>query len=407
MDQHDYSNSDVFVRVGAALLCIVGFTTFVSSFFKKPRRIPFHNDSHHISKPLNVGIVGAGAIGTFAGMRILESNLISNVILFGRESLMKSLEKTQNVITLKDNTKGGEKKHFLVGEKFHVICNGNLESLKNCDVIILSVKSNASQDVGESIAKVLPPNSSATIVSFQNGTRNPETLRAIFGCSQPNVHVVASVVAFAAEWEAGGSTFALNFPGGCIFEKPRANSRAQQHIACLIKALNKGGLQSKQTTRIESIMHAKLLMNLINPINALSGVTIPIMFAQRGYRLVLAAAIEEAALVLKSSGIEAGKSFPVIGIGLFAPFLLRLLPDYAFKVVFEQKFIGESYKSSMLQDVERGRKSTEVEFLCGEIIRLAPSKSSVNTALLKAISESNQRHKFFSADELLSLVNLD
>jgi 2-dehydropantoate 2-reductase len=281
--------------------------------------------------------------------------------------------------------------------------------LEDCHVIVLAVKTVSTKVVGGRLASMLPSDSATTIVSFQNGTHNAEWLQECFS-QHPKVQIATSVVAFAAEWETNSATFHLNVSGGCTMEHLQ-ESPARQRMEILVQALNKGKLSSRLCRDIAPMKYAKLVLNLINPINALSGVTVPIMLSQRGYRRVVAEAIREAIGVLKtSSGVPTGGSISLLLVltmfGWVVPVLLLSLPDWMFVAMLN----GNNYKSSMLQDLERGRSSsqTEIDDLCGEIVRLAESEECVpiNMALVRLMSKA-KKGTCLSPKDLLQQVGLE
>ena len=115
----------------------------------------------------------------------------------------------------------------------------------------------------------------------------------------------------------------------------------------------------------------KLLLNLNNPVNALSGLPLRSELMQRGYRRVFAALMEEALGVLEVAGIQPAKLTPVPPNWL--PALLRL-PDGLFRVLAARMLrIDAQARSSMADDLAMGRR-TEIDALCGEVVRLAQAQ---------------------------------
>jgi 2-dehydropantoate 2-reductase len=266
----------------------------------------------------------------------------------------------------------------------------NLSSLQDCDVILVAVKTVDTKAVGMALAHLLLPkkeddddDSTPIILSFQNGTRNAEWLREIFQKkykkkndddgndddhhqTTTNIEILTSVVAFSAEWQRNNTTFHMNTPGHCILEHP-TQIRNVPAILTLVQALKEGGISSHTTRDISGQKYAKLLVNLMNPINALSAMPIPIMLTKRGYRRVISAALREAVRVLRRT-TTSGNSRPVLAVGVLVPLLLAF-PDWVFAFL-ARGVSSPHYTSSMLQDLERGRV-TEIDELCGEIVRLA------------------------------------
>jgi 2-dehydropantoate 2-reductase len=125
-----------------------------------------------------------------------------------------------------------------------------------------------------------------------------------------------------------------------------------------------------QQADFESIQWGKLLINLNNAVNALSGVPLKTEFSQRGYRRCLAALIDEGRSVLEAVGIHPAK---VVKLGpRMLPLVLRL-PDALFaRVAAPMLRIDPEARSSMWEDLEAGRR-TEVDYLNGAIVALAKS----------------------------------
>jgi 2-dehydropantoate 2-reductase len=112
----------------------------------------------------------------------------------------------------------------------------------------------------------------------------------------------------------------------------------------------------------------KLLINLNNAVNALSGRTLLEELRQRDYRRVVAASQREGLRLLKAAGIAPAK------LGAANPRLLpRLIdsPDWLFNRLLLRKWkIDARARSSMADDLAAGHR-TEVDYLNGELVGLA------------------------------------
>ena len=112
----------------------------------------------------------------------------------------------------------------------------------------------------------------------------------------------------------------------------------------------------------------KLLVNLNNAINALSGVPTREMILSRDYRRIVAKVLEEALGVLEVAGFETAK---FRGVPLRAMAFIMKLPTPLVRLVIRAQLrIDPDARSSMWQDLSRGRV-TEVDDLNGEIVRVA------------------------------------
>jgi 2-dehydropantoate 2-reductase len=112
----------------------------------------------------------------------------------------------------------------------------------------------------------------------------------------------------------------------------------------------------------------KLLINMNNAVNALSGQTLRGELRKRDYRRVFAASVREGLQLLRRADIEPGSLSP-LPIHLL-PAILET-PDWLFNNLFFRMWkIDPKARSSMSDDLAAGKK-TEVDYLNGELIRLA------------------------------------
>jgi 2-dehydropantoate 2-reductase len=139
-------------------------------------------------------------------------------------------------------------------------------------------------------------------------------------------------------------------------------------IAALARLLMKAGFKVHPAKDIEALQWAKLMMNLNNAVSALSGLPLREMLASSGYRRILADLIAEALGVLRAAGIRPGRLGAVPA--QWFPSVLRL-PNILFRVLARAQLkIDAQARSSMWEDLARARL-TEVDYLNGEIVRLA------------------------------------
>ena len=148
-----------------------------------------------------------------------------------------------------------------------------------------------------------------------------------------------------------------------------------------------------------------MLLNLNNPINALSGIGLKDQLSQRAYRRCLAASQREALAAINAAKIPVQKLTAVPAQWL--PAVLSL-PDLIFKRLAQPMLaIDPLARSSMWEDLERGRK-TEVEWLNGEVIRLAAEHGipvPVNERIRHLIQLAEQGgRRDYRAAELLAAI---
>ncbi|CAB9531575.1 Catalyzes the NADPH-dependent reduction of ketopantoate into pantoic acid (By similarity) [Seminavis robusta] len=414
---------------------------------KKKNLLPQHNHNL-LSKPMpfeSIGIVGAGAIGTCCGLSLSRMTNLKRVVLVGRKSLVTAVETNNGQLRLLDKTQ--QPQQGMIVQNFAVhICNSlattripllqdnskfvavteNLDDLVTfqCSVIIVASKATATETIAKRLAKVLPLDSNATIVSFQNGIRNADILREALQ-NHKNVMVLSSMVSFSAGWKSGTNLFSKTSDGSLEIQRPTAKSmplqsttkqnNVQVHAArmdSLAAALTTTVIPTTVVADVLPAQNSKLLINLFNAVNALAGISTPATMEKAGYRKVWAAAISEGLAVYSKLGMSIG-TYRGLSPKLLP--LMKVLPEMAFKLVFRivAKVDYDSSKSSMLQDMERGRTETEVDFLCGEIVQLgkkANVPTPVNEALVRLVTAAQTAGKGspqIAPDKLVVLVGLE
>jgi 2-dehydropantoate 2-reductase len=124
----------------------------------------------------------------------------------------------------------------------------------------------------------------------------------------------------------------------------------------------------RPSSDIVGVQWGKLLVNLNNAINALSGLPLREQLAQRSWRMLFADRIAEGLAAVRAEGIRPVSPTPVPA--RFAPHLLRL-PDTLFAAVLGRTMkIDPQARSSMSEDLRRGRR-TEIDYLQGVITEIA------------------------------------
>ncbi len=313
---------------------------------------------------MKIGIMGAGSIGCYVGGRLIAAGV--DTVLVGRPSL--AAEVAAHGMRLTD-LHGFD----LTLPPARVAIATEPGALAGCDVVLLTVKGGDTQASAALLGPVLRHD--ALLVSFQNGVNNAEVLRAAL----PGRAVLAGMVPFNV-LRREGAYFHQGTSGTLAVERSR--SAAEQP---LVRALAQAGLPAAAHEDMLGVMWGKLIVNLNNSVNALSGVTILEQLASRDYRRVMAACVREGLQVLAAAGIK-----PKVDIPLpprLVPFMLTL-PDVLFRLAARSMMrIDPQARSSMWDDLERGRK-TEIDALNGEVVRLAQRlglTAPINAAVVQLV----------------------
>jgi 2-dehydropantoate 2-reductase len=134
-----------------------------------------------------------------------------------------------------------------------------------------------------------------------------------------------------------------------------------------------------------AVQWAKLLLNLNNPVNALSGLPLRAQLLDRDWRACTAALMAEALAVLAQARQPLARLTPLPPACL--PALLRA-PTPVFRLLAARMLrIDDQARSSMADDLARGRQP-EIDALCGAVVRLGQKvcvPTPRNQAMLEAL----------------------
>ena len=313
---------------------------------------------------MKIGILGAGAIGCFVGGRLIHAG--HDVVMVGR--LGEEIGK--HGLTLTDFAGG---RIELPPAKIRYVAGP--EALAGLDATLVTVKSMATADAVRPLASI----GGGTIVSFQNGVSNATRIRAVL----PSREVLAGMVPFNVARPEPGH-FHNGTSGALVLE-----SRAGLETA-LAAALRSAGFPVETRTDTEAVLWTKLLINLNNAVNALAGVPLREQLGNREYRRLMADCVREGMAAMRAGGLKPvrlGKMVPRI-----APLVLSL-PDWLFfRAASAMVKIDPHARSSMLDDLERGR-ATEIDYLNGEVVALGErtkTPTPINRAIVSLVRAAEQ-----------------
>lgn len=313
-----------------------------------------------------IAILGAGSVGCFLGGAWTAAGL--KVRLVGRERI--GAEIAAHGLTLTDYS--GWRVRLDPGQ---VDFTTKPAALGKADIVALCVKSTgtaaAAKEIGRHAKK------GALVVSFQNGVSNVDTLNALL---KGRFEAVQGMVPFNV----------ARLGEGRVHKGVEGDLVVQDHprTRALAEAVGRGPARLRLAGDMAAIGWGKLLINLNNAVNALSGRPLLDQLRQRDYRRVVAASIVEALGLLEAAGIEPAK------IGPIPPKLLPHViasPDLLFNRLFLKiQKIDAKARSSMADDLAAGR-TTEIDHLNGEVVKLAKRlgrQAPVNAAIVSLVKQA-------------------
>jgi 2-dehydropantoate 2-reductase len=259
-------------------------------------------------------------------------------------------------------------------------------------LVLLCVKSGATREAAAELARVLP--AGTPVVSLQNGIGNA----AVAQDAAPALDVIAGMVPFNVA-ELGPGHFHRG-TSGTLAAADHPALRSWQ------PTFERAGLPLTLHEDMRSVQWGKLLLNLNNPVNALSELPLREELLSRGYRRAFAALQSEALRVLQAARIEPARLTPLPPRWL--PTVLRL-PTPLFRVLAARMLsIDAKARSSMADDLAHGRP-TEVDALCGEVVRMARGlgmDAPINARIAKLVQEQHLVPQRYDAARLLAALGL-
>ena len=330
--------------------------------------------------PLRIAVFGAGSIGCRLGGALAGA---ADVTLIGRPAAMAELDRAGLTLT----GPGDRRLHARPATAV------DASAAAGTDYVLVTVKSADTAGAARELAPHLDARS--TVISFQNGLHNAELLATAL----PDRQVLAGMVPYNVV-RTGPAAFHQGTDGRLMLERTASAER-------FAEVARAAGLPVELRGDMPQVQAAKLLLNLNNAVNALSGRPLREQLGSRPYRLVLARCQREGLAALRAAGLVPARLGPVPAGWM--PAVLGL-PDVLFRRLAAASLrVDAQARSSMWEDLQRGRR-TEIGELQGEVLALAERhglSAPANRRLLELVraAESAPVPPSWSGPELLAALD--
>lgn len=308
-------------------------------------------------KKLNILVYGAGAVGLSILYFLKRSE--HNVTLIARGETVELIG--ANGVSVYDKE---------TGEKvtFQVSVSDNFDHVKEADIIFLAVKC---YDLDQVVANIhsqlntgtLPDSNTSSrkpiLVSLQNGHGSLEKI------AKYTEHVVQCIVSYNA-WLDDKRTVGYQLNGGLTLGSLKPE---QSQLALSVADIFGTRINVKATDRIQDAMHSKLLSNLSNSVNALTGNDYSNDNDIKAMQIILTNLLWEGTKVLHAADIKEYSlgvvpSWKLVSIAKYLPWTITR-PQF-------RKNLKKMVISSMAQDIlQNKRTDTELEDINGYLVDLA------------------------------------
>jgi 2-dehydropantoate 2-reductase len=296
---------------------------------------------------LKVAIFGAGAIGGMMGVKLAQAG--ADVTFIARGPHLAAMQANGVVMH-----SGGETIHV------HPHCVGSAAEAGRQDYVVVTLKAHSLPDAAADIAKMMDQRSAlVTAVNgvpywYFHGLGGPFDGRRVesvdpggkLSAVLPPACAIGCVVYPAAEVHAPGL---ITHTYGDRFSLGEPDGSRSERVEALSKLLIASGLKAPVRPKIRDEIWVKLWGNLcFNPLSALTGATLDVITGRPDLRAVCRAMMLEAQAVAEALGVK-------------------------FAISVEKRIDGAAevgvHKTSMLQDLERGRPM-EIDALLGAVVEL-------------------------------------
>lgn len=272
--------------------------------------------------PLQVAVLGAGAVGCFYGGMLARAG--HRVTLIGRPQHVQVFE-----------TQGLRMQTQTFDETVKVHANTEASAVAGADLVLFAVKSPDTEAAGAQMREHLKPG--ALVLCLQNGVDNAERLRAVL----PGVQVAAAVVYVATEM-AGPGHLRHHGRGELVIEPSTASER-------VVQALAAAGVPTEISDNVRGALWAKLILNCAyNALSAVGRIAYGELVQQPGVKDTMRDVVAECRAVAAADGVT--------------------LPGDVDAAVRRIAETMPSQYSSTAQDLMRGKPS-EIDHLNGHVVR--------------------------------------
>ena len=234
--------------------------------------------------------------------------------------------------------------------------------------VLLTVKSYDTAAMVRAVAPRLAPD--GFVVSLQNGLGNVECAADVLGAAR----VIAARGIFGAELLAPGRVRVTVIAAPVLVGSPDPQDATRARLAAAwARRFADAGIPSDATDNLPGELWAKVFYNAaLNPLGALLGVPYGYLPDDRDARAIMDRVIDEAFAVARASDVR-----------------LRWRDAEAYRTDFYGALVPSTaaHRSSMLQDLERGRP-TEIDAINGWVARIGAELGvpvPVNTTLTHVI----------------------
>lgn len=331
---------------------------------------------------MRIGVIGAGAVGgTFAAL----------LAAHGHEVEVTARGEHLAVIQAKGLTlDGGWGEHHV-----HVAAHPTLD--QRPELAILATKA---QDAATALAANATRLEDVPLVVVQNGLGGLDVARR----ELPDAPLLGALALFAASYLEPGHITVTGPNPVVLGAGPGTDDALLQRIAHVIGE----ALPVEVTDDINGAQWTKLLINHVNALPAITGLSVQEVIADRALRRIMTASMRETVRVARRIGVRFGTVQGVSGSVLGLIGALPLALGAQFPHLLARRMGTVPNPGSTLQSIRRGQL-TEIDFLNGAVVQEAAAHgltAPVNAAIVELVHEVERTAAFLSPAEVARRIRV-
>ena len=299
----------------------------------------------------NVAVLGAGAMGAYYASRFFDAPRFSSTLL-AREPRYDRLKNEGVVVN---------------GKHYSIPVVHPDTATQPVDLIIVALKNHNLPEAVHDLKNLVGDNT--TIISVMNGLDSEEFIGSVYGMDK-----VLYTIAVAIDALREGNSVTYTNPGKIFFGEAQ-NTEVSERVRCVQEALDRAGLVYETPPDMTRMLWWKFMINVgMNQASAAMRAPYGVFQSSRDAQELMKALMREVIELAQNIGVNLVEK----DIDDWNTFLQTLSP------------VG---KTSMLQDVEAGRK-TEIEMFGGKVVELGKAHgipTPVNQTLLQIVNVLEQK----------------
>ncbi|PZQ91772.1 MAG: 2-dehydropantoate 2-reductase [Leifsonia xyli] len=329
---------------------------------------------------MRIGVIGAGAVGgTFAA---LLADAGHDVEVTARGAQLDALRATGLHLD------GGWGEH-----RVRITASATLT--ERPELAILATKA---QDAATALAANATRLAGVPLLVVQNGLGGLDVAHR----ELPDAPLLGALALFAASYLEPGHVTVTGPNPVVIGAGPGTDRTLRDRVAATIGE----AMPVEITDDLTGAQWTKLLINHVNALPAITGLSVQQVVADAGLRRVLTASMRETVRIARRIGIRFGRVQGVSGSVLALIGVLPLTLGAQFPRMLARRMGEVPNPGSTLQSIRRGQL-TEIDFLNGAVVAAAAEHglpAPVNAAIVGLVHEVERTGGFLSAAEVVERV---